>query len=273
MSRNYWGYYDFPRAAPRPKAALGKERKNFGNTWWGKKWVEILSKYEDDQRMARGRAYARADKVKKFKINEGAITAMVEGSLGDYNVSVKFKKYNEKEWLKIIKKLNETPIILGSLLNNEMPQNIDEHIGNPLIPSSFDSKCSCPDYANPCKHIAAVFYTLADEIDYDPMLLFKIAGMSKENILKKIGALENTDKSDIKERKTKRIKKGKKNKKPNRTIAEGFIKPQIGNDNKGRAVQVLNPVVRNKIGKKDLIKNKTKNIKSKHKNKTPKING
>ena len=233
MGRSYWGYYDFPRAAPRPKAKPGKERKKFGNTWWGKKWVDMLSKYEDDQRMSRGRAYARADKVKKFKVNEGIITAIVEGSLGDYKVSVKFKKLNDKEWLKIMKKLNKTPFILGSLLNNEMPENIEKHIDTPLVPSQFNSKCSCPDFANPCKHIAAVFYTIADEIDYDPMLLFKIAGMGKEEILNKLDVLENTDKLGSEEIKIKRTKKGKKN----------------------------------EIGKKEFIKNKAKNIKSKYKTK------
>ena len=210
-----WDYYNFPRAAPRPKAVLGKERKKFGNTWWGKKWVDMLSKYEDDQRMSRGRAYARADKVKKFKVKEGEITAIVKGSQGNYKVSVKFKKYSDKEWLKIMRKLNNAPIIIGSLLNNEMPESMEEHIVCSLIPNSFISKCSCPDYANPCKHIAATFYTLADEIDYDPILLFKIRGMSKEDILEKLGMIEDTntqmpDKAEKKIEKESRNKKGKK---------------------------------------------------------------
>lgn len=183
----YWEY--FPKAAPRPKPRPGKARKKFGETWWGKQWVEILSEYEDDQRMSRGRAYARADRVKKFKISNG-ISATVQGSNGDYKVDVSFKKYKEKDWSKILQKLGETPLVMGRLLNNEMPGNISEITGYSFVPDSFDAECSCPDYANPCKHIAAVFYTLADEIDYDPMILFKLRGMEKGIIFEKLGLID-----------------------------------------------------------------------------------
>jgi len=221
-----WDYYNFPRAAPRPKAMPGKERKKFGVTWWGKKWVDILSKYEDDQRMSRGRAYARANKIKKFKVKEGAITATVEGSSGNYQVIVKFKKYNNKEWANILQKLNKTPIILGSLLNNEMHENMDECLGCSLVPNSFNSECNCLDYANPCKHIAAVFYALADEIDFDPLLLFKIRGMGKEEILSKLGMIKSLETPLLKEIKTKdkKVKRSIKNKIKKKTIIKNMAK-------------------------------------------------
>ena len=191
----YWGY--FPKAAPRPKAKPGKERKKFGETWWGRKWVEVLSKYEYDERMSRGRAYARAEMVKNFKIGEGSITAKVKGSMGVYSISIRFKKAARKEWDAIIQKLGKTPIILGRLLNNELPEEIGSMTGSEFIPSSFQSECSCPDYANPCKHIAAVFYTLADEIDYDPMILFKLKGMGKEQFLGRLGIMETPGESHV----------------------------------------------------------------------------
>ena len=197
----HWGY--FPKAAPRPKPKPGKARKKFGATWWGERWVDVLSNFEHDQRMSRGRAYARADKVKHFRLKTGSITATVEGSTGDYKVDIKFKKFSGKEWDKIIQKLTQVPIVLSGLLNNEMPRNIDKVTGYSFIPSSFESDCSCPDYANPCKHIAAVFYTLADEIDYDPMILFKLKGMEKEQILVKSGVMESAQKEgDAEEKKT-----------------------------------------------------------------------
>ncbi len=181
-----WDYYNYPKAALRPQAAPGKERKKFGETWWGKKWVENLSAYETDQRMARGRSYARADKVKKFKVDKGNITATVQGSSGNYKVEITFKKHSEKNWNDIVKKIGETPLLLGKLLNNEMPTELEETTGFSFIPSSFTSECSCPDYANPCKHIAAVFYTLADEIDHDPMHLFLIQGMRKDELFSRL---------------------------------------------------------------------------------------
>lgn len=181
-----WNYYDFPKAAPRPKAAPGKERKKFGETWWGKKWVENLSAFENDQRMSRGRSYARADKVKKFSVNKGNITAKVQGSSGNYNVGITFQQHSDKDWNNIVKKVGEMPLLLGKLLNNEMPAELEEATGFSFVPSSFTSECSCPDYANPCKHIAAVFYTLADEIDHDPMHLLLIQGMGRDELFSRL---------------------------------------------------------------------------------------
>jgi len=188
----YWDFY--PRAAPRPKAKPGKERKKFGTTWWGKKWVEVLSKYEHDQRMSRGRAYARADMVKKFNIAKCLISANVKGSSGNYKVRINFKKFSDKEWSKITKKMASKPILLSKLLNNEMPEDIEKSVGHSFIPKSFKAECSCPDYANPCKHIAAVFYTLADEIDYGPMILFKLKGINKEELFGKLGMADENGK-------------------------------------------------------------------------------
>ena len=188
----YW-YYDFPKAAPRPKAKPGKARKKFGETWWGKKWVEILSEFEYDQRMSRGRAYARADRVKNFIISEGKISAVVKGSSGNYKVNISFRKFGSKDWNKIMQRLNDTPIVLSKLLNNEMPENIKEITSYSFIPKSFDGDCSCPDYANPCKHMAAVFYAVADEIDYDPMILFKLNGMTKDKVLNTLGVIDEVD--------------------------------------------------------------------------------
>ncbi|MBU2638131.1 MAG: SWIM zinc finger family protein [Nanoarchaeota archaeon] len=205
----HWDY--FPKAAPRPKPKPGKARKNFGETWWGKKWVESLSDFEYDQRMARGRAYARAEMVKNFKVDEGNISAAVKGSMGNYKVSINFNKFSKQKWNGIIKKLGNTPIIAGKLLNNEMPERIDEVAGCSFVPNEFKAKCSCPDYANPCKHIAAVFYTLADEIDYEPMMLFKLRGMSKESLFKEMGILDNKEEEPAAK---KPVKKGRAKKKP-----------------------------------------------------------
>lgn len=197
----YYGYYNFPKAAPRPKPKPGKAKKKFGETWWGKKWVEILAGYEDDQRMSRGRAYARADRVKDFKISKGGISATVKGSR-DYKVNISFKKHSQKDWEKIVQKIAETPIVLSKLLNNELPEDINKITRYSFIPQSFDAECSCPDYANPCKHIAATFYTLADEIDYEPMILFKLKGMDKNELFKRLELIDNLSISDKKKNKS-----------------------------------------------------------------------
>ncbi len=204
--------YDFPRAAPRPKAAAGKARKKFGLTWWGKKWVEAVENKGDENRMSRGRAYARAEKAHGIDVKPGRISAKVKGSYGTYSVSIQIEKFSPEEWDSVIHAIRSSPA-LGILLNNEMPQNIDElaeeAIGDSLIPDGFRSRCSCPDYANPCKHIAAVYYTLADEIDRAPQILFAIRGMGPQELLASLSGEAKTLQTGKKSPKTAKKKTAK----------------------------------------------------------------
>lgn len=176
-----WNYY--PKAAPRPKAVPGKERMKFGTTWWGKKWVEAVEAIGDQQRMSRGRAYARANRAFNIDIKDGHVAAKVEGSHGDYKVSMRFQKIGGEEKNQLLSSLLAKPELLGAILNNELPDGIEKETNITLIPEDFDSECSCPDYENPCKHIAAVFYSLAAEIDSAPQILLKIRGVDKNDIL------------------------------------------------------------------------------------------
>ncbi|MEW6528623.1 MAG: SWIM zinc finger family protein [Candidatus Micrarchaeota archaeon] len=178
--RRSWNHWDFPKAAPIPKPVPGKKGKKFGITWWGQKWIKLVESKGDEKRMARGRAYARAERVFDIRLEKGNLSAKVEGSLGDYSVDISFKTHTKKRWERIIKNINNSPEVLGVLLNNEMPLNIEEICGVSLIPESFESKCSCPDWVNPCKHIAALYYVLADEIDKAPQILFKLQGIEPE---------------------------------------------------------------------------------------------
>ncbi|MFH1637212.1 MAG: SWIM zinc finger family protein [Candidatus Woesearchaeota archaeon] len=243
-----WGYYDFPKAAPRPKPKPGKSRKKFGATWWGKKWVDVLSKFEyTSQRMSRGRAYARADMVQDFKIKEGSISATVEGSRY-YKIVITFDRYNNQEWETILQKMHEIPIILSKLLNNELPEDMDEVTGHSLIPEKFKARCSCPDYANPCKHIAAVFYTIADEIDYDPMILFKLKGMGKGRILKELGIMDDDGQEAPEAEKTKAAAKGGQRKK--KTATKKAQASAKGRKTKKKPKKAVRAAAKKKVAKK-----------------------
>ncbi len=176
------GWYYFPKASPMPKAVEGKHRKKFGLTWWGRKWIEAVECEGTEQRMARGRAYARADRVFGMDVRPGVVKAKVEGSLGDYVVKINVEKFSEKQWAGIIERIRESPA-LGVVLNNQLPEDIEEVCGVDLIPSDLEADCSCPDWENPCKHIAAAYYVLADEIDKAPAILFKLRGIEKNDLL------------------------------------------------------------------------------------------
>ncbi len=129
--------------------------------------------------MSRGRAYARAERVFNIRMNCGQITAKVEGSLGNYNVMVKFDTINGKKWGGIIGKIRASHA-LGAILNNQLPEDLKKICGVDIVPPEFTADCSCPDYANPCKHIAALYYVLAEEIDLAPQILFKLRGLERD---------------------------------------------------------------------------------------------
>ncbi len=172
-------YWYYPPSAPRPMPVEGKRNKKFGLTPWGRRWVEVVENEGDDARLSRGRAYARAERVYNIKFDKGNVTAKVKGNSGTYTVRAEMKPFSKTEWKRIATKLQQAEVA-GSLLNNELPEDIDKLIDVPLIHHELTSDCSCPDWGDPCKHVAALYYVLSDEIDKAPMILFALRGVSKE---------------------------------------------------------------------------------------------
>ncbi|MEG3896812.1 MULTISPECIES: SWIM zinc finger family protein [unclassified Microcoleus] len=167
----------------------------FTRTWWGNKFIDALERFTDSGRLGRGRSYARNDKVKSFKINDGLVMAEVRGSVNPYfgvykeplyKTKIEFEPISQAKWKVAIAQMASKASFISRLLLNEMPDNIENAfspLGLHLLPSSredFKTTCSCPDYSNPCKHIAGVYYLVAAELDKDPFLLFELRGLSKE---------------------------------------------------------------------------------------------
>jgi uncharacterized Zn finger protein len=155
-------------------------------------------------RLGRGRSYARRGQVMSIEVQEGLVTAKVQGSQRTpYKLKIALKPLSQKDWHKVTEAMAEQAIFVAKLLAGEMPQNIEEAFEAakvPLFPKSsreLETDCSCPDWANPCKHIAAVYYLLAEQFDDDPFLIFKLRGKSKEQLInelreKRAGAFEET---------------------------------------------------------------------------------
>lgn len=165
-------------------------RGAIASKWWGKRWISILESFGIGARLARGRSYARSGQVSKLEITPGKVLASVQGSTAKpYVITIAFKTYSEPEWDKIIAQLNENPLLTAQLLNSVMPEEIEDifkALQLPLFPEKqkdLETDCSCPDWSNPCKHIAAVFYLLAEAFDSNPFLLFEIRGKLKSEIL------------------------------------------------------------------------------------------
>jgi len=164
-------------------------------TWWGEKFVQALEAYIDPGRLQRGKAYRTDNRVLDFAINGSEIKATIRGNINPYfgvtkepryKVHLKFDQIKPLQWQAIIKKISGNALCLSKLMLNEIPSNIEDAFDSDgLLPSSYDSvkaNCSCPDYSDPCKHIAGVYYRIANMLDSNPMLLFQLRGLAPEKL-------------------------------------------------------------------------------------------
>ncbi|WP_035987609.1 SWIM zinc finger family protein [Leptolyngbya sp. KIOST-1] len=167
---------------------------DFSRTWWGKNFIEAIERLTDSGRLQRGRSYARGGKVKSFEIDGSLVTAKVRGSVNPYfgvtkeptyTTTINFTPISKVQWAAAIALVASKASLISRLLLNEMPDTIEDSfqtLGLTLLPASgkdFKTQCSCPDYSNPCKHIAGVYYLIAAELDRDPFLLFELRGLSR----------------------------------------------------------------------------------------------
>ncbi|MCK4660452.1 MAG: SWIM zinc finger family protein [Phycisphaerae bacterium] len=194
MSGRWYRYHEFyPRSTPRQaKGGIKAQSKRgaFGQSWWAKRWIAVLESFHIGARLGRGRSYARRGQVLSIDVSEGCVTAEVQGSRSQpYRVAIKVKPLSAAQWKKLAKALSGQALFVAKLLAGEMPQDIEEAFtdaGLSLFPEKLKdlkTDCSCPDWSNPCKHIAAVYYLLGEEFDRDPFLLFKLRGMSREELV------------------------------------------------------------------------------------------
>ena len=170
-------------SAPSPRARSAQ-------SWWARRWVEALEALGWGGRLQRGRSYARAGAVRSIDVRPGRVTARVKGSRPQpYTVRVELPVVSDEAWGRVVEALSGQARYAASLLAGEMPPDIDEVFaeqGVHLFPQSEDeltTDCSCPDWANPCKHVAAVHYVLGAEFDRDPFLLFRLRGRTREAIV------------------------------------------------------------------------------------------
>jgi uncharacterized Zn finger protein len=162
--------------------------------WWVERWLELLDSYRFKKRLERARIYAREGNVLsiEFSLN-GEVKAEIQGSEVDpYQVTMSLSCFTEEDWHCVIETLSEKAIYAAPLLLGEMPQEIEQAFVNnglslfPFTLSEVISNCSCPDKANPCKHIGALYYQLAERFAEDPFILFGLRGKTKEQILEGI---------------------------------------------------------------------------------------
>jgi len=173
----------------------------FSRTWWGQEFIQALDNISDDGRLSRGRAYVNNGKITSFGIKDGIVLARVRGSINAYFgvykeplyiTTIEFQPISAAKWAAAIALIASRASLISRLLLNEIPSNIEDSfttLGLHLLPhgeKDFNAQCSCPDYGNPCKHIAGVYYRVAAELDRDPFLLFELRGLSREDLYKEL---------------------------------------------------------------------------------------
>jgi uncharacterized Zn finger protein len=189
-------YGQYPRYQPsRPREARGgikarSKRGDFGESWWAKRWTAVLEGFQIGARLARGRKYARQGQVLAIQIEKGQVRAKVQGSRPTpYEIAIQVKLIASDDWQRLAQALARQALFAAKLLAGEMPQDIEDVFRAEklsLFPErlgDLSTKCSCPDWSNPCKHIAAVYYLLGEEFDRDPFLLFTLRGLTREELL------------------------------------------------------------------------------------------
>ncbi|MEW6068868.1 MAG: SNF2-related protein [Nitrospirota bacterium] len=167
----------------------------FGRTWWGKAWVTAMENIDyNTNRLPRGRRYAKNGSVKTIDIHNGIVSAKVQGSRPKpYDIRINLKGFNTSQIKQIKETISSNPAIasdltLGRLSESLLPLLNEKKIY--ILPKNWEdisADCSCPDWANPCKHLAAVYYIIANEIDKNPFLLFNLRGISAESLTEAAG--------------------------------------------------------------------------------------
>ncbi len=166
------------------------KRGEFAKSWWAAKWIAALERLMDAGRLRRGKRYARQGQVLSLEEAAGGVVAKVQGSrTRPYRVDIELETLGDADWERVIDALSERALFAARLLSGEMPEDIEEAFraaGVSLFPAyegELRTSCNCPDWAEVCKHTAAVHYILAERFDEDPFLLFRLRGRSAEELM------------------------------------------------------------------------------------------
>jgi len=181
------------------------EGRTIAKTYWGKSWCENLESYSDyENRLPRGRTYVRNGMVIDLKIAPGSIIALVGGS-SVYNIKIDIAALAKDKWQSIVKECSGKIDSIIELLKGKFSKSVMEVMtrkeqGLFPHPNEIKINCSCPDYAEVCKHVAAVFYGVGARLDISPELLFILRQVDHNELIVADGALETLISLDTKQK-------------------------------------------------------------------------
>jgi uncharacterized Zn finger protein len=200
---DHWGpYVSVAEKRQRAEQELAKLRKKHGRSFspvalegrdiaksfWGKSWCSNLERYSDyETRLPRGRSYVRNGSVVDLQIAKGNVSAMVAGS-ALYNVRVTIAPVEAPRWKAICRDCAGSVESLIEILQGRLAQGVMDRVcrqddGLFPAPEHIGLSCSCPDWAEMCKHVAAVLYGIGARLDEQPELLFLLCDVDVNELL------------------------------------------------------------------------------------------
>ena len=158
--------------------------------WWVEQWMELINGYRFKKRLERAWGYAREGNVTSIRFEGRRVHARVQGTGEDpYKVKLWLDVLNDEDWGYVLEALTQKARWSAQLLAGIMPSDIERAFaasGKRLFPFKLQevrSECSCPDKANPCKHISAVYFLMGDRFSEDPFVLFQLRGRNRTKLL------------------------------------------------------------------------------------------
>ena len=186
----------YPVRIPRYATGIRAQESRFGSgrNWWAKRWQDIIEGMGLGARLGRGKNYAMSGQVLSMEISGNRIYSRVLGAREEpYDVTIDFKAVEGEAKRRILSKIKAEPMTIARILADDLPVEVEMffreesfHLfpGGKLSPGKYDmtTDCSCPDYANPCKHVSAVLLILGEEIARRPSTLLTLRGITLEDI-------------------------------------------------------------------------------------------
>ena len=226
---------------PQPSTTTAQE-----DAWWVQRWVDLLNAYRFKKRLERGRNYARQGHILSLEFKQAKVHAKVQGTADEpYQLSIWIERFTDEDWGFVIDTLGQKALYSAQLLAGEMPDDIEAVFtsnGLSLFPftlADVNSRCSCPDPKNPCKHIAAVYYQLGDFFREDPFVLFQLRGRTKEQVL---GALRQQRQQTLsKTAEAQPAKETKRKAASSRNVTPNVVRPPVQLESFWQYDQSLDP--------------------------------
>ena len=158
--------------------------------WWVEQWMELINSYRFKKRLERAWTYAREGNVTSIRFEGRRVHARVQGTGEEpYKVKLWLDVLNDEDWSYVLEALTQKARWSAQLLAGIMPADIERAFaasGRRLFPFKLQevrSECNCPDKANPCKHISAIYFLMGDRFSEDPFVLFQLRGRTRSKLI------------------------------------------------------------------------------------------